>query len=96
MTTKFTQTMNFSDSSEDDFRHDDSGDEKFLLERPEVEAGPSKKGWRSRATMSYALTLALLLSSVVLNVVVFSELYENSHKDTPEGYGSGPASSLQT
>ena len=95
MPTKFTQIMKFSDSSEDDIRYDHLGDEKFLLEHPEAETVHRKKGWRGRATMPYALTLALLLISVALNVVVLSELHENSHKNTLEGYGNEFTSSPQ-
>ena len=90
MTTNFTQMMKFKDNSQDDIQYDRLGDEKSLLEHPEAEAGHSKKGWRGRASVTYALTLALLLISAVLNFVVLSELYRSSHSYTLEEYGNEP------
>lgn len=92
MTTKFAQMMKFRDNSEDDIQYDRLGAEKLLLEHPEAEAGHSKKGWSGRTTIKYAFTLASLLISVVLNVVVLSELHKVSHSYTPEGYGNEPTS----
>ena len=94
MTAKFTRMMKLRNNSKDDIQYERLGDEKFLLEHPEAEAGHSKKGWRGRATITYALTLALLLISVVLNLVVLSELHRISHNYTLEGYGNEPTSFL--
>ena len=86
MTTKFLH-MRFRDNSVDDIQYDQLGDEKLLLEQHETETGDSKKVWRGRATITYALILALLLISVVLNVVVLSGFYKASSKHTVEQYG---------
>ena len=87
MTSKFLH-MRFRDNSADDIQYDQLGDEKLLLEQHEAETADSKKVWRGRATITYALTLALLLISVVLNVVVFSGLYKASSNHTVEIYGN--------
>ena len=87
--------MKFRDNSEDDIRYDPLGDEKSILEQPEAEAVHSKKGWRGRTTITYALTLVLLLISVMLNVVAWlelSELHQISHNHTVEEYGDEPTS----
>ncbi|KUJ08320.1 uncharacterized protein LY89DRAFT_789131 [Mollisia scopiformis] len=91
MTSKLSQMMKFRDNSDDDIRYDPLSDEKSLLESSHGEPVYSKQGWRSRTSITYVLTLALLLISVVLNVVVWlqlSKLHEISHAHDGTEYGS--------
>lgn len=71
--------MKFRDNSGDDIRYDRLEDEKSLLEYHTAAADQSCKHWRRSVLVTYALTLALLIISVVFNIIGWRELSKIHH-----------------